>query len=163
MWESILICMTVLATVLIYKINSIHFTSYKLLLHCFSSELLNVLRRGTSNLELSLEKSCRFSCACFRIKKACHVLLELEGILEVNCFLSNIKQESPLQYPQEWARRGGIDSVWGRTVTPRPQNWKGLSCDVIIQAKAWVSGWGSLIRSLRQFFLKFYKIIPFPV
>lgn len=104
------------ASVLTNKINSIHFTSDKPRLHCFSSGLLNVMKRDTSNLELSLEKSCRLSCACLSRKKACHVLWKLEGMLEVNCLLSNLKLESPPQSPQEWARRGGIDLVWGRAV-----------------------------------------------
>lgn len=133
-WESILICMTILASVFINKINSIHFIWDKPLLHCFSSGLLNVIKRDTSNLELSPGKTYRLSCACFSIKKACHVLLELEGMPEVNCLLSNLKQESPLLYPQERARRAGIDSAWETAVVSR-QNSKGLSCDVLFRKR----------------------------
>lgn len=102
-WESILICMTVLASVFTNTINLIHFTSDKPLLHCFSSGALNVLERDTSNLELPLERSRRLSCACFSIKKACHVLTELGGMLEVNCLLSNLKQESLFSTPRSEA------------------------------------------------------------
>lgn len=79
-----------------------------------------------------------FQAPCLSIQKVRPVLLELGWMLGVSSLPSNLKQESPLQHPQEWAK----GQVWFtlRESTSTPRNCKGLRRGAVIQAQAeeWV-------------------------